>query len=320
MQCLEREITTHSCAVFVVTMVLMAGAAAASPVTLFHNADTTRDWEISLSEILRLVQFFNAGGLHVETGTEDGFGVGYVDAQGGAGAAIPHSSDYAPQDWRIALTELLRSIQFFNSRGFTYTRGTEDDYAPAPCHVPIEGDTDGDGLTDAEEIALGMDPDNADADNDGRLDGRALAAACAAEIEGFRECQEFDGARDCPWWVEVEEGTYEFQVPEGGCPPAIVRITTCSGNCYHPETHAFATEYMYEVTLDCNEGCFILRDYERVFLDQGSFSFYDRYTIPGMDLVFAPEYNTYAQEWIWGPEAIGRLDVVALVEMLFPDR
>lgn len=44
----------------------------------------------------------------------------------------PHASDYAPQDWRITLTELLRVIQFYNMPGGAYhaSPGTEDDFAP----------------------------------------------------------------------------------------------------------------------------------------------------------------------------------------------
>jgi len=46
---------------------------------------------------------------------------------------------------------------------------------PAPAQVaPAEGDTDGDGLSDAEEIALGTDPLNRDYDADGLLDGEEV--------------------------------------------------------------------------------------------------------------------------------------------------
>ena len=41
--------------------------------------------------------------------------------------------------------------------------------------LPIEGDTDSDGLTDDEETALGMDPGNPDRDMDGTPDGPDLA-------------------------------------------------------------------------------------------------------------------------------------------------
>lgn len=46
--------------------------------------------------------------------------------------------------------------------------------AGPPAAVPTEGDTDGDGLSDADEAALASDPLNADYDADGILDGREV--------------------------------------------------------------------------------------------------------------------------------------------------
>ncbi|HOK09665.1 MAG TPA: proprotein convertase P-domain-containing protein [Candidatus Hydrogenedens sp.] len=50
---------------------------------------------------------------------------------------IWHSAD-TNHDWKIQLTELLRVIQLFNSRGFHIEEGTEDGYAPG-----LEGSKDG---------------------------------------------------------------------------------------------------------------------------------------------------------------------------------
>lgn len=50
--------------------------------------------------------------------------------------------------------------------------------APTETRVPTEppiADTDGDGLTDEQEAALGTDPANADTDGDGRTDGTEVA-------------------------------------------------------------------------------------------------------------------------------------------------
>lgn len=93
----------------------------------FHSADTNHNWSISLTELLRAIQFFNSNGLHCEEGTEDGFAPGP-----GAQTCEAHASDYNPQDWRINLSELLRAIQFFNSAGGAYhvQAGTEDGFAP----------------------------------------------------------------------------------------------------------------------------------------------------------------------------------------------
>ncbi len=47
--------------------------------------------------------------------------------------------------------------------------------APAPTSAPSSGlDSDGDGLSDAEELRLGTDPNNADTDGDGISDGQEV--------------------------------------------------------------------------------------------------------------------------------------------------
>ncbi|MCC6142329.1 MAG: PQQ-dependent sugar dehydrogenase [Candidatus Hydrogenedentes bacterium] len=91
------------------------------------SSDRNGDFHISLSELLRVIQFFNSGGLHCEAGTEDGYAPGPGDE------TCPHSDqDYKPTDWTVNLSELLRQIQFFNSAGYSYCpgKGTEDNYCP----------------------------------------------------------------------------------------------------------------------------------------------------------------------------------------------
>jgi len=101
----------------------------AAQTEVFHSADTDGDNYISLSELLRLVQFYNSPGYHCcETEcTEDGYLPGAGDA-----SCAPHDADYAPQDWQIGLAELLRIIQFFNSGGYSYCpeQATEDGFCP----------------------------------------------------------------------------------------------------------------------------------------------------------------------------------------------
>ena len=79
-----------------------------------HTADQDCNNQISLTELLRIIQFFNSGGYHCATGTEDGFAPGIS----GDHTCTPHMSDYSPQDWMVNLSELLRLIQFFNSGGY----------------------------------------------------------------------------------------------------------------------------------------------------------------------------------------------------------
>ncbi|MFP4502248.1 MAG: right-handed parallel beta-helix repeat-containing protein [Candidatus Hydrogenedentota bacterium] len=94
-----------------------------------HSADADEDGAISLSEMLRVIQLFNAAGFGCYEFSEDGYRVGAVDHE-----CIPHSADYLPQDWRISLTELLRVIQFFNVGGYHHCPAaepaTEDGYCP----------------------------------------------------------------------------------------------------------------------------------------------------------------------------------------------
>jgi hypothetical protein len=96
-----------------------------------HAADQNGDGQINLTELLRVIQFYNSGGYHcpeVEQITEDG----YVPGPGTNQSCAFHASDYAPQDWHIQLTELLRLIQFFNMGGYLECPGqsTEDGFCP----------------------------------------------------------------------------------------------------------------------------------------------------------------------------------------------
>lgn len=95
-----------------------------------HSADQNTDNFISLSELLRVIQFFNSGGYacaQPPNSTEDGYAPGAGDQ-----SCVAHSSDYSPTDFQISLSELLRLIQLFNSGGYHACpdEGTEDGYCP----------------------------------------------------------------------------------------------------------------------------------------------------------------------------------------------
>ncbi|HOL20163.1 MAG TPA: hypothetical protein PK813_07975, partial [Candidatus Hydrogenedens sp.] len=96
------------------------------PPTPPHSADQDGDWKISLSELLRVIQFFNLGGYHCDPSGEDG----YAPGLDGDKTCTPHASDYNPQDWTISLPELLRLIQLFNLNGYYPCEGGEDGYCP----------------------------------------------------------------------------------------------------------------------------------------------------------------------------------------------
>ncbi len=107
-------------------MVLVAGASFAVPA--FHSADQNHDGAISVSELLRVVQFYNSAGFHCQTDTEDG----YAPGPGAMAPCTAHDSDYAPQDWWISLSELLRLVQFYNLGAYSQcsrlAAPTEDGY------------------------------------------------------------------------------------------------------------------------------------------------------------------------------------------------
>ncbi len=102
---------------------------------VYHSADYhPQDCQISLSELLRVIQLYNSGSYHCASDMEDG----YASKQGDT-SCKPHDSDYYPQDWRISLGELLRLIQFFNASGYHADESGEDRFAPEKFVVPPLG-------------------------------------------------------------------------------------------------------------------------------------------------------------------------------------
>lgn len=90
-----------------------------------HAADSNGDWKISLSEVLRVIQFFSFKSLHCDATTEDGYapGAGNTDC-------AAHDSDYQPLNWSVNISEILRLIQLYNNAGYHALNGTEDGFAP----------------------------------------------------------------------------------------------------------------------------------------------------------------------------------------------
>lgn len=94
----------------------------------YLRTDKNHDGVLDLSELLRVIQFYNSGALQCDAlaASEDG----YLPGSGNNDLCAPYSADYNPQDWVISLSELLRCIQFYNAGGYTYcpASGTEDGY------------------------------------------------------------------------------------------------------------------------------------------------------------------------------------------------
>jgi hypothetical protein len=78
-----------------------------------HSADSDGTPGINLSELLRVVQLYNGNGYRCGEGAdEDGYLLGASPAP--QGDCFHHDGDYAPKDYRINLSEVLRVVQFYN--------------------------------------------------------------------------------------------------------------------------------------------------------------------------------------------------------------
>jgi len=91
----------------------------------YHSADYhPPNYEIGLSELLRVIQFYNEELYQCDPGGEDGYATGK-----GNQTCRPHDSDYFPQNWAISLSELLRMIQLYSSGKYHNDENGEDGFA-----------------------------------------------------------------------------------------------------------------------------------------------------------------------------------------------
>ncbi len=121
------------------TAALLAGAAlllvltaSPRPAAAYHSGDyNPADWSISLSELLRAIQFYNVGEYCCDPQGEDGYAPGAGDR-----TCAAHDADYDPADWAVDLSELLRLIQFYNLHAYHEDPMGEDGFAPGPSEIP----------------------------------------------------------------------------------------------------------------------------------------------------------------------------------------
>lgn len=110
------------------TRMRAVGIADVDPAPGPHSLDVNGDRVVDLGELLRAIQLYNSSGYHCSTEeAEDGYA---PEAREDAQACAPHTGDYAPQNWRIGLGELLRMIQFYNVGGYRGAEVGEDGFAP----------------------------------------------------------------------------------------------------------------------------------------------------------------------------------------------
>jgi len=116
-----------------------------------HSADQNADYQIDMTELLRVIQFQNILGYHCDESSEDGYAPGWIGDQT---ECEPHSSDYNPQNWRIELPETLRAIQFFNIGDYYACAEGEDGFCPGvnPGELVILANWLGFYLTDAQPV------------------------------------------------------------------------------------------------------------------------------------------------------------------------
>lgn len=145
-------------------LVAIVGIACSFSAMAYHTGDTSKDYRISLTELLRIIQFYNSNGLACLPGTEDGFTPGPGDT-----SCVPHDIDYDAQDWDVSLNELLRFIQMYNAEGYGYDPGTEDGFNP--LFEPLEvADTVPESIAEVGDF-LGRQPDEAvDPDTESQMD------------------------------------------------------------------------------------------------------------------------------------------------------
>ena len=107
-----------------ITLLVGSATGAFAAPCVHHSADTDAvKYEITISELLRVIQLYNSGAYHCQAGTEDGFAPG-----SGSHACAPHDSDYLTQDWVISLSEYLRIQQLYSLGAYHEEAAGEDGY------------------------------------------------------------------------------------------------------------------------------------------------------------------------------------------------
>jgi hypothetical protein len=82
---------------------------------VFHTLDGDQSGVLDLVELLRAIQFYNAGAFGCDASNEeDGYGVG----GGVTTECARHDADYIEPQWVLGLSELLRQVQIFNTGGY----------------------------------------------------------------------------------------------------------------------------------------------------------------------------------------------------------
>lgn len=114
----------------------------------YHSADLNVDKRFQLSELLRVVQFFNLGEEFGCADAETGYDVGST-----ARYCTPADFDFQPRNWHVELAEVLRIIQIYNAGGYLSHQDTEDSFSPYA--QPLDGEAEGEGEGGVEGMIEG---------------------------------------------------------------------------------------------------------------------------------------------------------------------
>jgi len=94
-----------------------------------HSIDQNANGAVTMDELLRVIQLFNAAGYQCDAAGEDGYQLHAGDSHD----CLSHASDYADPRFVVDLSELLRSVQLFTLGGYTKCTGyleQDDGYCP----------------------------------------------------------------------------------------------------------------------------------------------------------------------------------------------
>lgn len=102
-----------------------------------HTADRDADNRIDLSELLLVVQLYQADGFRCSSIDDDyyvpGSGNNWTRPPDGGNDMVfctPHDADYFPRNWSISLGELMRVVQLYNFGGYHQSPQGEDGFCP----------------------------------------------------------------------------------------------------------------------------------------------------------------------------------------------
>jgi hypothetical protein len=160
-------------------------------------------------------------------------------------------------------------------------------YVPVP--EPVVVDTDGDGITDDDEIEIyDTDPANPDSDEDGITDGQEISNGSDPLLSDTE-------SEDIKTWIEAESGDLVFPMGEYSDDNAssgeYVEVPNGSGSSFDPLEDSGYTEYRFNVL---KSGDYVI--WGRVLAESaGDNSFFVEVDGEGYAEWHAPQ----SESWIW---------------------